>query len=209
MPQLQNVYEIKMNARVTESGNLIRKVHNVFHYSVGATTTQPPGVDLVWAQFNGSVVNQMLAVLSVDYFLDNGTVRLMDQHTNPEVVFPSSGVGAVSLPRLPLFNSVIVQLLSGLRGKNYQGRKFVGPIAQIHVTEDQLNAAGQAAYTPVANAMLNTLTVGGLACVPVVVAKSISQLTKDPVNIIGAQVTHTLLNNIVGSLRRRRERLPA
>jgi hypothetical protein len=131
-----------------------------------------------------------------------------DSYPYPEVVaLPNaSGTGT----RLPLECAVHINTLSGLRGRNWNGRKLFGPVLSSHVTDDKLNAAGIAAYSTLFSPLVSDQNFAYDSIVynmqPVIWSQT---LTGDPHSNpgVGSLLTNISICPYVTQLKRRRPRL--
>jgi hypothetical protein len=208
MPSTAGNYEIIIKGSVAESVGG-KAVDNVFHYvAQGPGTTQPsPTTLLTW--FLANVWSVAALALHPGWVGVASSCRLMDNPLNAAVAgaTPANGAHAAG-DRLPLFNAVVIQKKTGIRGKSYRGSNHFGPISEADTTLDQLTGAGLTLWQNLQAAMALTMAAAGgaQAVSPAVFSPTLSPKPVTIPTLVNTQVTSTLLNLTIGTMRKRKER---
>jgi hypothetical protein len=207
MPALGLTLGVAVHGQVTATGGQVRKVFNVFVYRC----PNPGGAGLLnnfIATFDTAVWAVVAPRLHADYtgveyvgylpaFMDVGL----------GTSFPNTQNGAVAGGRLPVDAAVNVGLLTGLRGKTFQGMKRFGPIGTADVVSDRLTPAAVAAWGPALAAMTATIMDPfARLFIPVVLSRQLSTPPPPTFIAIGADILSARLNRTIGLARHRRER---
>ena len=127
------------------------------------------------------------------------------------------GIGTLA-SRMPFDNSVTVRKVTLVRGRNWEGDWKVGPLDSSFVTEDELNAVGQAAWNPMKEPLYGSITDGDATLVPILISASQSQLVRqEGIRVAYAQLVlpgidpvtgflNPIVNLATGTMRRRKEK---
>ena len=96
---------------------------------------------------------------------------------------------------------------SVLRGRSYQGKKFLSPLSESDSTAgtaDLFNAAAIVRLQAIANAHTAGFTdAGGNVWIPVVWSRFLSDMTVSPCVIVSSDVAQGLVNKRIGRFKRR------
>jgi len=142
-------------------------VINVLHYRVTVDAANN-GANLV-AAFQSSVRASWRAAHSNEYAITNYRV----QKIAPTPVLISldvgegTGQGLVAENACPVYCCAVLTKRTARAGTGYRGRVFLAGVPVTFEDDSTINAAGQAVYTTLANALQATLTSGGSSFVPV------------------------------------------
>jgi len=131
------------------------------------------------------------------------TTTNVSSYNNPA---GDGGVGSLT-SRLPLDNNVTIRRYTAVRGKNWKGNVRPAPIDVSHATDDQLNAAGQAAWKPlVGNAnpavlgMYAPISDGDSTLVPILISATESQMIRNPTRIAYAPLVLPGIDPVTGGM---------
>lgn len=206
--------EVAIKAHDAQSDAINRPFVNIFHFYRLTNLTNTDEGALV-AAFNTVMTSGLNGALSDQYLGDSCDVRFMDDPTRAAAVLGATANGGVAGDRYANLGAVVTRKkCAGARGRSYKGSSHWGPIPESHTTKDELNVTGLAAWAVLINDM-NTSMVGGLSVtggdvwLPIVLSATMSNLTSNPISASGAIITEFTLNTIIGTMRRRKERIPA
>jgi hypothetical protein len=203
---MTEVVELVVRGTSPTTGSGGKAILNVFHYRYSSGGAGPDTASNLASQWLTSVWANIVSLLSIDYTGVEVDFRRLDDAEEQYGVGTTPGSGTQALPRMPIDLALVYLLRSKTRGKSFRGSKHFGPIAQAHVTKDEINAAGITAWSAVAGYLTTSVTTpGGQVYIPVIVSKTLSTLKTNPTTIIGADVTAALQNKTIGTMRGRRE----
>ena len=199
--------EISAFATAVAEGGGVKTFVNVYQFQ----RTSPAGTldkSHVESAFNTAINPSVLAALSIDYTQVYDTVRMLDDALDIPTVVVRSGVGARTGQRLPDFNAATLRLNSATRGRFARGSKHYGPVAESDSLGDALEAAAVTRFKAIGTAILAGFTDSdGNVWLPVVVSrKAPAQYKTNPCVIRSYQITSTVLNSTLGTMRRRKVR---
>jgi len=202
--------EFVFRGHSVEAGGGARKFINILHF----TRVAGPGTGTE-AQFltavDGALATSLSAALSDLYVADDTVTRFMDDPTRMGVVGGNSLVGARGGDRLPDFNAVVTRKITAGRGRSYRGSNHWGPIAESDTDLDKLVAGAQGRWDDVATNLAaigtGSITVGSDTWKLIVLSPTLSDLISNPSLFTGAIVTNSIANSIVGTMRRRKEKV--
>jgi len=201
------IVEITMRGSVPKSNGSEEIVSNVFHYSceAGAGTLVPANVIAI---FDTTVCAFIGPLLSVEYTALATTFRNLMSPLNPVVEGALGTDGAVTGDRLPLNTAATVRLRCADRGKRFRGSKHFAPISEDDTLLDELKAATLATWTTQCAQFIASLTdANGNLWVPIVLSRTYSNLTALTPSFVYSRITSATINKIIGTMRRRRERV--
>lgn len=159
-----------------------------------------------------AIMNPMLPPqLSVAATAGNIACRWLDDPLSVYGGSDSMDAGGRSGDRLPLYNTVYMNLRTDVRGRNFRGSKHFAPIAESDTTADWLNAGGLTNWSD-ATSGVDSLrfmeTVNSTVWELCVISTTLSDLTARPSVFVGATVTEVVLSPIIGTMKRRKEKHP-
>jgi len=199
--------EISMRATLAANGGQSKNIVNIFNCRrvSGATT---PVKSAIEAAFQTAIGAPILAASSDDYVQDGTAIRYLDDATDPPVTFAEAGAGAISTDRMPGYNAVVVQMHTAIKGKSGRGSKHFAGVVEAHTTGDILTGTGVTLWQAVATAMAAGFTdaQGNSWRLGINSHKPPAQWLVNPVTIVWNDVTSTLLNLSLGTMRRRKVR---
>lgn len=198
------IIEIKLFAVVAEPPASGHNTVSVWHYAQQVTNPNQPDPVAVLTQFGGTITLALSQLLHHDWAVTQTTARWMDLPTNPEAINAAPISGAKTGDRLPTFNSVVYQLKTPFRGKEYKGRKAFAAIAEADTTEDELVDPALTNWKNFINNILLPLTVSGQTLIPVVLSRKNSPLVGGVQTLQAAPITVALLNKTIGTMRKRK-----
>lgn len=201
--------EVVYRGHTVESNGGNRPTLNVYHFLRRPSVTAPVEVSLMNA-VAGVVDAPLSAAYSNTYVADSMSGRFMDNPASLAVSQMNAIAGAITGDRMPSGNgAVTVQLKTNGRGANYRGSKHFSPIAESDTTLDNLNAGAITRWTAVSaalNSMSGLVDSDGNVWDQIVLSQDLSELTATPALFTGAYVVNTVLNQQVGTMRRRRQK---
>lgn len=197
--------EIAAFGTAAAEGGGVKTFVNVYHFQ----RTSPSGTLVkanVEAGFNSSITPPTLAALSVDYTQTYNTCRMLDDALDLAITVPRTGVGARTGDRLPDFASACLRLYTATRGRFARGSKHVGPVAESDTLGDTLVSGALTRFRAIGTYIVSGFTDSdGNVWQSVVVSRlPPAQYKINPCTIRSYQVTSTLLNLTVGTMKRRK-----
>jgi hypothetical protein len=208
-PTTPQFAEIVVKGTVPQTNGVIKPVINIWHLrQTGVLVNVDPAalVAAFLAIYDGPVSD----ALNVAYTGVEATCRMMDDPTAAIISDPSVTDGQNGSVRLPLYNTVTLQLKTGFRGRSYRGSKHFAPIDVTDFTGDELDSSGEALWDLVQGmvaTMATGITVsGGSVWVPTIISPTKSDLISNPSVFFGADVSAAVLNDTLGTMKRRKER---
>jgi len=192
---------------VTSSGGQIRPVRNSFVYYSATPPTPFPWIPFQLA-FESVVWSPIVALLHSDY------TGIAYNAYYPARFTPGTGhlvgsapSGGVMGDRLPLSVAITVRLNSDFRGKNFQGLKSFGPVAETHTIDDELTPLAHAQWTTAIGNMLVPLLDGaGNTWHPAIESRVLTALDPNPLAADCVDMTYATVRFRLGLKRHRRER---
>jgi len=205
MPGPMQICELVTRAHgVSTPAAQTKRNFNVWHFIRTTALGTPDKADII-AAFQLTIQNAQLACVSVDYAMDFIDCRWLDDPLDPYLTVVDASVGAVAGDSLPSSNNICVRLGCGIRGRSYIGRKFFGPIAESSTTRDELNAGAITDFNSLSAAIIAGFTdAGGFVWNTIVVSKTLSNLFIPLPTIVYGQVTTTILDINLGTMKRRK-----
>lgn len=144
--------------------------------------------------------------LSVEYVSDKGTVRFVNDATDPPLDVAGLGSGSITGECVPSNAAGYLKINTAKKGKQYRGAKHLSPLAEAHSDADELTAAGLAAF-----ATLKTILAGNITdsdtniwrlCI--LSQKPPGQYLVNPVVINAEFMTTINVRKNIGTMRHRR-----
>ncbi len=145
--------------------------------------------------------------LSNSYVADDTSIRFMDDPTRAPVLATNLIVGGVTGDRLPSFNAVVTRKLTYGRGRSYKGSNHWAPIAESQTTLDELNAGAQTLWNNFVGQeqnLANTFVALADTWQLIVLSPTLSDFTVNPGLFSGSIVKTISLNNLLGTMKRRK-----
>lgn len=206
-----NILEARMQAAVLLEDGLNRPLVNVFHYHKTAGSTVPNlevfannMVTALQTAFQNVMNERVTDILF--------SVRPLDDPTVTEVT-QSVGAGAGVIAGDPLSEALaaVITLDTGVRGRNFRGRKHIGGLSESQSTGgDELAASPLGVMQTLATALLTSINGdGGNDYTLCVLSSTLSRVTDTPPYFTGADVVLATAQKILGTMRRRKERIPS
>lgn len=206
-----NVLEARIQAAIELEDGLFRPLVNVFHFHKVGGSSQPALLDLANGLQSG-VVSALSAVLNVRVTDILASIRPLDDPTVTEVTTNgTAGTGVITGDPLSASMAVVFRIGTGVRGRNFQGSKHFGGLSESDCTGgDELDSSRYTLWNVVATAMQSPLVdAGGNTYTMCVLSSTLSGINQSPPFFTGADVDSVTLNHILGTMRRRKERIPA
>ena len=204
--------QIKTVYPVTFSNGRVYPVTNLYHFRRAPGTWHAVTLSQLNTAFIGNFDASLSAALQNDAGAGSIQSKFLDLPTND---YGPAGVmtqGQVSGDRLPLYNTAVCQLKTGVRGRNYKGSKHYAPVAESSTTEDNLTGAGLALWQDVRQSLEDVSDPGfmndaaGNHWYLTVISTTLSDLVSSPCLFTGADVTEVLLNVRIGTMKKRKEK---
>lgn len=210
---LGECFQIAVEGKVLASGGAQRKVVNSFTYR-RTLFNVADNLAAYWAVFSPQVWQPLAALLpsGADGWVGVqawGSYVLDGVGPPSALGVPASGTGPVG--RLPLNQSIFINLATAQRGRQFSGNKRIGPVAISHTTGDELTPGGRALWAAAAAPILQPLVIviSGLTNIYVPVAWS--RLRWPPNSFISPDDKSDLIslhvNLTLGQWKHRRERV--
>jgi len=210
-PANPQILEARFLYQIEWQDTVIRPCFAIFHYHRISGSGTPIYADLT-DDVNSNIVVTIGALLNVRVGIIGNDVRPLDDPLVP-ATFQTGGIatGSVSGDPLPANSALVFNKLTGVRGRNFQGRAHIGGLSEADITAgDQLNASAVSAWnSALALADNNIDDTAGNVFTPCVLSPTLSRIFDAPPIFTGADVTSFALNVILGTMRKRREKVPA
>jgi len=126
---------------------------NVYHYK-RTSGLMPASKTVFRTKFLTEVLDPLKACLSVNYITDRIRIRWLDDAADPYTDAALSKDGTVTGDSLPAYVCALVDLKTGIRGRNKRARKFFSPLAESHCEKNSLNATATALWETAIEAMI-------------------------------------------------------
>lgn len=199
--------EIASFGTAAAEGGGVKTFVNVYHVQ----RTSPSGTlnkVNVEAGFNTAITPSVLAALSIDYTQTYNTIRMLDDALDLASTVIRSGVGARTGDRLPDFAAACLRQYTATRGRFARGSKHFGPVAELDTLGDTLVSGALTRFRAIGTAIVAGFTDSdGNVWQSVVVSRlPPAQYRVNPTTIRSYQITGTLLNLTVGTMKRRKVR---
>jgi len=210
-PTSWNILEVRAEVDITLEDGLVKTLINVFHYHKSSSTGNPSLAGIA-AWFNGNIMATFTPLLNVRCSNPRCFVRPLD---DPYVMEVEDGVGAgapaVTGDPLSVVLAAVITLNTGVRGRSFQGRKHFSGLSESDTDGgDELKAGSITTWTGVGSAIAVQANDGaGNTYNPCVLSPTLSGILNVPPYFTGADVVDTSLNHILGTMRRRKEKVPA
>jgi len=203
--------ECRLITTLEYEDGLFREMFNVFHYH-NLTDAGPLNKGSLLAAFINNVGDPIAPLMNVRVTLGRADIRIMD---NPlDVVLEQalgSPSGAVTGDPLSASLALVMQFDSGVRGRSFRGRKHFGGLSESDSDGgDELKASVITSWgSPAAGMGANIDDGTGNEYEPCVLSPTLSSLYQDPPFFTGAAGGTWSVNHILGTMRKRKERVPA
>lgn len=210
-PVLWNIIELRVQGALTLEDGLNRPLVNVFHFKRLSGPTQPTLQELC-DSFATNNQNHLQAVLNVRVIDFYASARPLDDPLVPEQTQSTGhGVGAVTGDPLSASLAAVLRYKTGVRGRSFSGSKHFGGLSEDDTDGgDELNAASVTLWNTVISGLASTIgDTSSNLYIPCVLSSTLSRINDSPPIFTGATVTSIELNPILGTMRRRKERIPA
>ncbi len=202
--------EFVLNGTILAAGSNSIKTANIFHYRRTATVNPVSKVAML-AGFNTAIVTVVAAALNVSWRCDNWQVRMLEDVTDAyATALPGLGgvAGAITGDRLPPYVAAFILMRTGLRGRQFRGSKFIGPMSESDTTlatADLWNAGAQGRLDAIATAVAAQFTdATPNTWQPCIVSKRHSNFLVVPATIASADVVSAVARHSLGHLKSRK-----
>lgn len=191
-----------------ESNNTLKPDINVFHWKAQS----PAGggtMNTFLNNFRASVETALLNVKTADYNLVQYIGKYMDDPTSAQSILAAGVPGIITSDRGASFNAGVIRKKSGFTGRNWRGSSHYGALPESFTTKDSLNGTGLSAYTALATVwagMLTGISDGVDTFFPIILSPSLSNLILNPSVFTGSFVSEFIVNETVGTMKRRKEK---
>lgn len=201
--------EIKTVIPITLASGGTYPATNIYHVRrrTGSASTT---LQALMLGFFDLIDDALKAAMSVSAGAGQVYARWLDSPTFDWEPGTALSAGVITGDSLPNLTTVTFQLKSGARGRSYNGSKHFAGIAESDTTKDKLNATGAGHWDAVRDSMevwMNDADNLGNNWGLCVLSQVLSDMTSDPCVFTGADVNNILVNQIIGTMRRRRERV--
>jgi len=201
--------EIKAEIPITLASGAVYLAQNIWHVrrQTGSTAVTLAAIGTAFATL---VDTELAAAMSVSAGAGQLYGRWLDSPTFGWETLSALSAGSVSGDSLPNLTTVTMQLKSGIRGRSYNGSKHFAGIAESSTTKDKLNSTGISLWDAVRDSLevwMVDADNAGSGFGMCVISQVLSDQVSDPCVFTGADVTDIKLNVIIGTMRRRRERV--
>lgn len=184
-------------------GNAVNTVF-LFHFRRLSGSVTPSKANMNTA-FEAAIATPIAAALNARWAATTNAWRRMNDALDANVDFSSALVGAITGDSMPSDQAAYIFCRTGVR--YYFGGKHLGPMSESDTTTtgDVFNTACLTRLTTVATAILAGFTDSDSnVWKSSVFSPSSSQVSTNPVKIIGNDITQALVNHRVGSMNRRK-----
>lgn len=210
-PSSWNIIQIRSQCLITYEDTLTKLLINVFNYHKASSSGNPSLLGLA-NFFAAQVMAYLTPVLNVRVTEPKCFARPLDDPLVPEVENTTSiSAGAVTGDPLSAALAVTMQLNTGVRGRSFMGRKHFGGLSESDTDGgDELKASVITSWGTVAGT-LEVQADDGLGNLynPCVLSSTLSLVFGTPPIFTGADITEVVLNPILGTMRRRKEKVPS
>ena len=208
---LYNILEARMLTRITLEDTLTKDFVNVFHYRRSAGALAPNLAALV-TSFEANVNGHFVPLMNVRVDNLGADMRPLDDPlVMPVIAAPTVAAGAITGDPLSAALAVVFKLNTSGRGRSFMGRKHFGGLSESDSDGGDELKAGSITTWAAAGAYLDfDLNDGGTATyTPCVLSSTLSMILGVPPLFTGADIDSVSLNHIFGTMRRRKEKVPA
>lgn len=204
-----NVIECIQDAVVTETNGTSRRFLNVWHMG-RASGSAPPNLTTLHTNIRNTLLGQIEPTLSDQYAANVGLIRPLDDPTNPGLeLTPYWASGTENGDRYASFGAWTMEVVTGLRGRCFRGRKHFGPVPEDLTIKDEIDPATLATFNNAVGAFGALLGVGdgsGGTWNMSVLSRKNSILTGPSIVLTWADITVPTLQVRLGTMRHRKER---
>jgi len=207
-PDTPSFVELKTVIPIAQTGGGTYNAINLYHARKIGSGSQPTLINIGTA-FQDLVADALSGAMSVQAGAGKIYARWLD---SPAFSFEEVGdipAGVVTGDNLPSLNAVCFQLKSNIRGRSYNGSKHFAAVAESDTTGDKLNTTGAGHWDAVRDSLNVWRTDPVNAGYPwqmCVISQVLSDFSSDPCVFTGADVQSILVNQGIGTMRRRRLR---
>lgn len=210
-PTLYNMLEARVLYDVTLEDTLKRTCVAVFHYRRVSGSTPPnlAGIADALASTVGDRFSNALNVRVTNIRVD---VRPLDDPLSipvPQSGGPSAGV--VSGEPQSIVNAAVIDLNTGVRGRSFRGRKHISGLSESDSTGgDELTGTALVHFASmIAQILANPNDGAGNIFTPCVLSPTLSDILGTPPTFTGADIIGGTCSPIIGTMRKRKERVPS
>lgn len=199
--------EIEMKGIVAAGGSNTVNSDAVFQFRRTSTVNTLVKANIE-AAFQTAIAVPITAALNARYTQSMNTVRYINDAMDQPVPVSRAVAGAIAGECLPTHLAAFLLTRTGYRGKSFKGSKHLFPFSEADTTlatADLWNAACKVRLLAIASAWLAGFTDSDSnVWKPVCLSRKLSILNTNPTNVIAYDLTQILVNQRVGSMKRRK-----
>lgn len=200
----QRTVEVVHTGEIDAGGSNSEKVQNIYHFRRTAFTRNIDKA-AVYLACKAAILDKVILALSARYTSQKVQIRCIDDKYDPYTETLFTDPGAIAGVALPSNLCCLFNCHSGVRGRDAQGRKFFGPFAEAHTTDDIWNATGLALTGAIKTGLLAGFTDStGDVWKFVVCSKSRGDMTAVPAVYWNQDVTTINIQPRIAQLKGRR-----
>lgn len=198
------ILEIVLAGNISQTGVNTKNVDFVFHFRRIATTI-PLSKGALESVFQTNFAVPFLAQLNAAYTQVSNKVRCVNDATDAPLTVARAIAGGVMGDQQQNFDTLVVQLKTGFRGKSGRGSKHFAPLSAADTLGNTLVAGTVTAWNLLVPKFYTNFTDSlGNAWAPCILSRKLSQLKTNPTTVVTNDITSALLNKTTGTMRRRK-----
>jgi hypothetical protein len=200
--------EVLMGGIVAAGGSTSRLSDFVFHFRRQNPALPNSTKAQIEGAFQTAIAVPICAALNARFIQSNTRIRFLNWAGDAYAVFSRNVVGSIAGDSMSTVVAAFILAQTGLRGRSFLAKKHLFPLSESDTTagaDDILNAGAVARFNTIKAAWLAGFTdVSGNVWVPTCFSRFLSTYRTDPTNIVAPQITATLLNKRLGTMKHRR-----
>lgn len=199
-----------MQGTIAAAGSGSKDVENVYNFRRTANVL-PLSKTNIETAFQAAIAVPVTNALNVRFVQTLNTVRFIDDALDPPQGVTRAIAGAIAGESQATYDSIVINLKTGVRGRSGRGSKHYGPIGEASTNGDVLIAGAIVLFNLIGAAILAGFTdADGNVWVPEIVIRNSaipgtsSQLRTNPTTVRANDVISAVLDSTVGTMRRRK-----
>lgn len=198
------VMECIVKGTMTAGGSNSTPCGNVFYYRLSNQVLAPTKAAFSTI-FQATVLVPLLAAANIAYAPNSLLLRFLDDATDVPLSVAAAGVGAIGTDSEPSNDAVVCYMRSAFRGKVFRGFKHFGATNEVDTLRDVLVGAGLVRWQAVRDSLKIALVDAlGNTWTHIVFSRFMSQVIVNPTVVRGSDITISLLDLTIGTMRRRK-----
>lgn len=201
-------FQVVMKGVMAAAGSTSVDTVSIFNFR-RTSNVNPLSKTNINTAFQAGIGAAVAAAVNARWAATLNQIRCTDDATDAYGDFTSTAVGAITGDSMASDDTAFLYLKTGIRGRAYNGRKFVGPMSESDSTTngDVFNSGCLTRLAAIGTAIVNGFTDSdGNVWKSQVLSVKYSVLDSNPTNVQAWDISSALVNHRIGTLLRRKVR---